>query len=202
MWSRAVRIAVEVLAWFAVAVGLIWLLLALSLGSEATSGPGYRPFPDELRYRAPMLAATCLPGGVLTLVLLRTPPVARICAGLTGAMVVSAGFNIGLVPETEVRVAPFYQWVPIIAGALLVVLALIGWRSAGERPAAERGLESVLLAILLFGGAFVVGAWALLMSGDWIGAYEDQESTWPLGGPEAVLVFVALAAAGRRALRR
>lgn len=202
MWSRAVRLAVEPLAWFAVAVGLIWLLLALSLGSEAASGAGYRPFPDELRYWAPMLAATCLPGAVLTLVLLDTPPAARICAGLTGVMVMSAGFNIGLVPETADHAAPFYQWVPIAAGALLVVLALVGWRPAGEQPAAERGLGPALLAILLFCGAFAVGAWALLLSGDWIGAYEDQESTWHLGGPEAVVVFVALVAAGRQALRR
>lgn len=201
MWSPAVRLAVEALAWFAVAVGLVWLLLALSLGSEAARGAGYRPFPDDLQYWAPMLAVTCLPGGVLTLALLRTPPAARICAGFTGAMVVTAGFKIGLVPEAADRAAPFYQWVPIGAGALLVLLALVGWRSADERPEVERGLESVLLAILLFGGAFVVGAWALLLSGDWIGAYEDQESTWRLGGPEAVLVFVALVAGGRQALR-
>lgn len=202
MWSRAVRLAVEALAWFAVAVGLIWLLLTLSLGSEAARGAGHRPFPDELQYWAPMLAVTCLLGGVLTLVLLRTPPAARICAGLTGVMVVSAGFKIGLVPEAADRSAPFYQWVPVAAGALLVLLALVGWRPADERPEAERGLESVLLAVLLFGGAFVVGAWVLLLSGDWIGAYEDQESTWHLGGPESVLVFVGLVAAGRHVLRR
>ncbi|GGU30849.1 hypothetical protein [Nocardioides albus] len=201
MWSRAVRLAVEALAWFAVAVGLIWLLLTLSLGEAASVDPR-RPFPAELRYWAPMLAATCLPGGVLTLVLIRTPPAARICAGLTGVMVVAAGFSIRLVPDTADRVAPFYQWVPIAAGALLVLFALIGWRPSSDRPPIERGLESVLLAILLLGSAFVVGAWALLMSGDWIGAYEDQESTWHLGGPEAVLIFVGLVAAGRQALRR
>ncbi|NYI77922.1 hypothetical protein [Nocardioides panzhihuensis] len=202
MWSRAVRLAVAALAWFAVAVGLIWLLLALSLGSEAAGGAGYRPFPDELRYWAPVLAATCLPGGVLTLVLLDTPSVARVCAGLTGVMVVSAGFRIALVPDAADHAVPYYQWLPVTAGVLLVLLALVGWRSAGERPAVERGLESVLLAVLLFGCALMVGAWVLLLSGDWIGAYEDQESTWDDGGPEAVLVFVALVAAGRQALRR
>ncbi len=201
MWSRAVRIAVEVLAWFAVAVGLIWLLLALSVGGEAASGDSRRPFPAELRGLAPMLAATCLPGGALTLVLLRTPAVARICAGFTGAMVVAAGFSFRLVPETAERAEPFYQWVPVVAGALLVVLALVGWRPDGERPAADRGLESVLLVILLWVGAFVVGVWALLLSGDWIGAYSDQESSWNDGGPESVIIFVGLVAAGRQALR-
>jgi len=201
VWSRAVRLAVETLAWFAVAVGLIWLLLALSAGEAASADP-HRPFPAELRDLAPMLAATCLPGGVLTLVLLRNPPAARISAGLTGVMVIAAGFSFRLVPETAEQAMPYYQWVPVLAGALLVVLALVGWRPSRERPAAEREPATVLLVIVLWMVAFAVGAWVLLLSGDWIGAFEDQESTWNDGGPEAVLVFVALVAAGRQALRR
>jgi hypothetical protein len=199
MWSRVVRVAVEALAWFAVAVGLVWLLLALSVGEAASADPR-RPFPAELRSLAPMLAATCLPGGALTLVLLPNPPAARVSAGLTGVMVVAAGFGFRLVPDGRSGRAVL-QWVPVVAGVLLVALALVGWRPDRERLAAEFETVTLLLVTLLCVGAFVVGAWALLLSGDWIGAYVDQESTWDDGGPEAVLIFVALVAAGRQALR-
>ncbi|MEU0315032.1 hypothetical protein [Nocardioides sp. NPDC006273] len=202
VWSRAVRLTVEALAWFAVAIGLIWLLLALSAGGDVASGDLRRPFPAELRDLAPILAATCLSGGVLTLVLLRNPPAARISAGLTGVMVVAAGFGFRLVPETDQQAAPYYQWVPIAAGALLILLALIGWRPDRERPDSERGVEAALLVMLLWVIACAVGIWAWVLSGDWLGAYEDQESTWDDGGPEAVLVFVALVAVSRQVLRR
>ncbi|TQL68151.1 hypothetical protein FB381_2040 [Nocardioides albertanoniae] len=200
MWSRVVRIAVEVLAWFAIAVGLIWLLLALSMGGEDFSDASHRPYPAELRDLAPVLA-TCLPGGAATLVLLDRPTAARICAASTGAMMIAAGFGFRLVPETAERVAPLYHWAPVLAGALLLAFALVGWRAAGERPAVDREPASVLLVILLWVGAFVVGLWVWLLSGDWIGAYEDQQSSWNEGGPAAVLVAVGLVAAGRHSLR-
>jgi len=152
------RIAVEVLFWVALLVGLLWIITWLDLRRGPVDEDAI--IPDGLEGRALRSTALVLPPAVVGLGLwLAGKPQARPVAVAAGALLVATASGWNRVDGSEV-----VEKVSLVAGIGLLALSAYGavWRQPSGRhrvPWAAATLVSVvaLLAIFLGGVGILLG---------------------------------------------
>lgn len=193
------RALAEPLLWLALAAGVLWMLVLVELlGADLDNPDG------PIAARLPLVAAVLGPGLCLAvgtaLALLRRTAWARLAALAAGGLLAAASFGFRRIPEIHRDLAGAYFWVPLVAGVLLGLTALVSWPKP-DRTQPVPDATSAAAVVFVSGLAFAGLALLELNGWGWVGVWEEDQPAWDYGLP-AVLLGVGMIPCALHAYRQ